>query len=71
MKAEGHLAVEDRCSSLSTGPLPAGEGVGLVRTVVVSHTVIIIAAGTLTDDELFIMNLQVIGEPIVLDFSLL
>ena len=66
MKAEGHLAVEDGCSSSSTGLLRAGEGVGLVRTAIVSHSVIMVAARTLTDDESFIVNLHSIGEPLVL-----
>jgi hypothetical protein len=57
MKAEGRLGAEDGCSRLSTGPLRAGE-VGLVRTVVISHPVIIIATRMITDDESFIVNLS-------------
>lgn len=57
MKAEGHLGVEDGCSRSSAGPLRAGQ-VGLVRTAVVSHPVIMIAVRMLTDDESFIVNLS-------------
>jgi hypothetical protein len=58
MKEGGHLGVEDVCSRSSTGRLRVGEVVGLGRTAVVSHTVILIAGRRFTDDESSIMNLN-------------